>query len=313
MPPAALLVPLSGPDAALGRSMARAALLAQAGDREGLFTIDSGDAADGAVAAARTALKRGAGLILGPLHAAAVRPVLADVAGRVPVISFSNDERLRESGAFLLGITADQTVAPLVRYARGRGVRRLAALASAGEWGGQVVAAGQQAATRQEMVFSTLSVDGLADRLTAADAPDALLVAGEADAASAAAAARTAGVQLLVAFAGLDPSAAGLDGLDGAWFSAPDPAAFADFAHGYQRANGSTPGVIAGLAYDAATIAAALRRSGATDRAALLAAQHFPGVCGDVRFRADGSAARDMAILAVTQGQFQLVDHGGLG
>ena len=38
-------------------------------------------------------------------------------------MTFSNDAGLRESGAFLLGITAEQAVAPLLHYARARGVR----------------------------------------------------------------------------------------------------------------------------------------------------------------------------------------------
>jgi hypothetical protein len=140
---------------------------------------------------------------------------------------------------------------------------------------------------------------------------DARLVSGDPAAmAVAAQAIKGSGVQLLGASAGLDADPGVLAALDGAWLSAPDPAAFADFAAAYERQNGTPPGVIAGLAYDAVRIAAILRRSGGTDRSALLAAQGFKGACGDLRFRDDGSAQRDMAILAVDSGRYRLVDHG---
>jgi hypothetical protein len=72
-------------------------------------------------AAAALAVRRGAQLILGPLFTAEVRPALAAVAGKVPLVAFSNDEALVESGAFLLGITARQLAASVIGYAAGGG------------------------------------------------------------------------------------------------------------------------------------------------------------------------------------------------
>lgn len=309
-PPAALIVPLTGLSAALGRSMERAALLAQGAGPKTLFVLDSGDTPAGAAAAALLALKRGAGLILGPLAESAVRPVLAAVAGRAPVIAFSNDSGLIDSGAFLLGITAEQATAPLLHYAHGRGVRRVAVMGGTTPWLAQIAAAATRAGRREGLSLTTLPAGAdIARSLGAADAPDALLLSGAQ--AALAAPARAAGVQPLIAFAGLDPSPVALAAIDGAWLSAPDPGAFGDFATSYEAANGSPPGVIAGLAYDAAAIAMMLARGGGSDRSALLAAPSFKGVCGDVRFRADGSAARDMAILAVDDGRYAVVDHGG--
>lgn len=293
-----MLLPLSGEHAALGRSMARAGVLAQGSDAKALFAIDTGGTPAGAAEAARQAVKRGAGLILGPVFAAEVRPVVAAVAGRVPVLAFSNDLALIDSGAFLLGITADQAVAPLLGYARGRGVRRIAIDPLATPWGMQVAAAAARAAPRVGLVI-------VPDTTTA----DALLLSGD-PAAMAARARAVPGVQMLGSFAGLEADPAILAGLDGAWLSAPDPAAFADFAQAYEAANGSPPGAIAGLAYDAARIAAILRQGGGGDRSAVLALASFKGACGDIRFRADGTASRDMAILAVDSGRYRVVAHG---
>lgn len=340
-PPAALLLPLTGAHAALGRSMARAAALAQADDKKGLFVLDTGGTPAGAGAAAALALKRGAGMILGPVFSPEVRPVLAAVGGRVPVLALSNDATLLEQGAFLLGITADQLVNPLLAYARGRGVRRIAIAAGTSAWDAQVAAAARAAAQRIGLTIVgaaeappppilpyDISAMGAgararraADRNAAAPdpgtganpgtGPDAELVSG--DVAALAAAARRlkdSGVQLLAVSAGLDADPVMLAALDGAWLCAPDPGVFANFASAYEAQNGSPPGIITGLAYDAAGIAVAVRRGGGTDRSALLTQQGFKGACGDLRFRDDGSAQRTMAILAVDAGRYRLVDHG---
>lgn len=290
--------------------MARAGAMATGKDEKGLIVLDTGGSPAGAAAAAKAALKRGARMILGPLGRDEVAPVVA-AAGAVPVVTFSNDLGLRESGAFLLGITADQAVMPLLRYARSRGVKRLAMVPGNGSWGAQVGTAAAETARREGLVLASAPATGLDAYLRGDSAPDALLVSG--DMAAAGAAARGTGVQLLGAFAGLDPDPALLAAIDGAWLSAPDPAGFATFADGFEQANGVAPGVIAGLAFDAATIATVLRKAGSTDRSALLSGRTFDGVCGAVRFRADGSAARAMAILAVTRGRYLLAQPGSVG
>lgn len=304
LPPAALLVPLTGANAALGRSMARASGLAQGKDAKALIVADTGGTPEGAAAAARAAIKKGAGLILGPLGAAEVAPVVA-AAGGVPVLAFSNDLALRESGAFLLGVTADQAVLPLLTYARSRGVRRVAMVTGTDAWGTQVAAAATLAAQRGGLDLVTAPAGAALDGfLRGPGAPDALLASG--DLAAAARAIGDSGVQLLGAFTGLDAAPATLTQIEGAWLSAPDPAGFRTFADAFEQANGVAPGVIAGLAFDAANIAQALRKAGSMDRSALLSGRSFDGVCGAVRFRADGSAARAMAILAVTKGNYLL-------
>ncbi len=303
--PAALLIPQTGPHAALGRSMERAATLAQGGKTSGeLFVFDTGSTAQGAAAAARAARKAGVTVILGPVFAHQVPAVLGVVGSGVPVLSFSNDAALLESGAFLFGITARQAVAAILAYAAGRGIRRVA-IGGAGEgWGGQVRAAAATAAAAYGIETYPLPAgDITALPATASGAsdglPDAVLMADAATLARLAPDLAVRGVQPLGAFPGLDLSPEQLRTLDGAWLSAPDPARFDGFARNFEQRNGSRPGIIAALAYDAANIARQLRLGGGTDRSALLATG-FRAICGDVRFREDGSATRLLAILAVS-------------
>ena len=293
--------------------MERAAAMAQgASERGAMMVFDTGSTPEGAAQAAAAARKAGAALILGPVFSRDVRSVLAAVGGAVPVVTFSNDAGLLESGAFLFGITAQQVAASIVGYAARRGVRRVAVGGPVEGWGSQVRSAVAVAATSlgidsyqlppgdsiQVPSLAAGGGDGLADAVLLPTAADALRMAPMLAA---------QGVQLLGAFQGLDLTPDALAALDGAWLAAPDPERFSRFARAYETRNGTRPGLIAGLAYDAAGIAAQMRRGGGVDRSALLVGEGFSAVCGDVRFREDGSATRALAVLAVANGGLRAV------
>ena len=88
-----------------------------------------------------------------------------------------------------------------------------------------------------------------------------------------------------------------LEALDGAWIASPDPAAFGTFASAFAARNGGDAGTITALAYDAAGIANTLRAANTLNGEGLLDGKGFRCVTGPVRFRTDGSVARDFAIL----------------
>lgn len=288
-------------------------MLAQgANERGALLVFDTAGTPEGAATAARAARKARATVILGPLFAREVPAVLGVVGSQVPVVTFSNNESLIESGAFLLGITARQTVTAVLAYAASRGVRRVAVAGAGDGWQGQArsaaISAGSalgleiQQLAEGELVSLTSPPGSGADSL-----PDAVLVTDAASLARIAPGLVAQGVQPLGAFPGLDLAPDQLRALENAWLAAPDPARFAGFARAFEERNGSPPGAIACLAYDAANIANQMRIGGGTDRSALLASAGFKAICGDVRFREDGSAARALAILAVSKGVLRTV------
>ncbi|MEO6151576.1 MAG: ABC transporter substrate-binding protein [Croceibacterium sp.] len=311
---AALLVPKTGQHAALGRSMERAALMAQAEtDKKSLLVFDTGGTAAGAAAAARAARKAGVAVILGPVFAAETVAVLTAVAGAIPVISFSNDAALLERGAFLLGITARQVVTGVLTYAARRGVMRVAVSGPGDDWGKQARTAALAIAPGLGLTVTQLPDDardivlpvgasGSADGL-----PDALLMTSAGSLAAIAPAAAAQGIQLLAATPALDFAPEILGRIEGAWVAAPEPARVAGFARQFEDRNGSAPGTITVLAYDAVRIVGQARVSGGVDRSALLVQGGFKGISGDIRFRDDGSAARTMAILAVVGGALRTV------
>src|SRR5207248_3067442 len=135
----AVLLPLSGANAELGKAMLEAAQLAlftTGNDRLTLVPRDTSGTPDGAAGAARAALADGAQLILGPLLAAevdAVKPVAAEA--KVNVIAFSTATQLAGDNVFLMGFLPRQEIVREVSFARERGLGRFAALAPNSEYG----------------------------------------------------------------------------------------------------------------------------------------------------------------------------------
>ncbi|WP_238147175.1 ABC transporter substrate-binding protein [Rhizorhabdus dicambivorans] len=303
---------MSGASATVGLSMQRAAMLAltPGAKAEDTILLDTGGTAAGAGAAVTQALKGAARIIVGPLFAEESRAA-ARAAGAVPVLSFSNDEALAGNGAFLLGITAGQSVTAILRYARGRGVKRVAVLGGSSRWAAQGVAAAERlrgAAGLDVIVLPAGTVAASLPALLRGVQPDALLVAEGGDALRAVARATAgSGLQLLGTQQALDLPP---QDMAGAWLSGPNPDALSDFAGRYQGGTISAPGLIAALAYDAMTIVEMLRAGGVVDRNALLA-RPFPIVTGPIRFAADGSAQRELAVLVAGQDGYMLAGKSG--
>lgn len=305
--PIALLLPLTGERAALGLSMERAARLAES-DAALTIALDTGGTAAGAQAAALAAVKRKAALILGPITSAEAQAASAAVAGRLPVIAFTNDANAGASGAYVFGLTPAQTTSSVLRYARSRGVRRVVVVGDGSPWSNAAGAVADRLQGELGLDIRAITVTEGQPLPAAGDAPDAVLIPGSGDAVLAAARnLKDSGIQLLATVQALDNRPAALSALEGAWIAAPDPAKFGTFSAEYEAKNGGGAGALAALAYDAATIARRLRDAGTLDRAGLLGGEGFDCVMGKVRFRTDGSCARDLAILVAGPGGYESV------
>ena len=293
---AALLLPVSGPSAAIGLSMQRATGLAQSGgdEKARIALFDTDATAEGAAKAAASAAAQAPAVVLGPLFARQLPSVAGAIGATVPIIAFSNNIGARDARTFEFGITPSQSVSAVLQYARASGVRRVALVGAANDWSRQAERAAQRLASEIGLQLVTTA---------AADA--VLLTGGGAEFAAEAAPFQKAGTQVLGTLQALDgaPGAA----LEGAWISAPDPTAFAKFADAYRAAAGSEPGVIAALAYDAATLVRSLAEAGRLNRDGLLAAAGFPGVAGAVRFRPDGRCVRELAIVTSASGTLKVL------
>lgn len=273
-----------------------------------LNVIDTQGTPAGAARAARAALKAGAPVILGPLSAAEAQAVAGSAAGRVPVVAFTNDGTVRVPGTFVFGITASQATSAILGYARSRGVRRVLVVGDGSPWSSASIAAAMVAQGELGLSVETVTLAAGGALPAIPTPPDAVFVpGGSATVLAAARNLRESGVQLLATVQGLDHRPDAIAALEGAWIASPDPDRFGTFAAAFTARNGGRPGAIAALAFDAANIARTLRQSDALTREGLLSEKGFDCVTGAVRFRSDGSCARNFAILVPATGGYDKV------
>jgi branched-chain amino acid transport system substrate-binding protein len=336
----AVLLPLSGANADLGRAMLEAAQLAlftTGGDKLTLIPRDTTGTAQGAADAARAVIADGAKLILGPLiadEAEAVKPIAA--GANVNVIAFATKTQVAGGNVFLMGFLPRQEVAREVSYAREQGLSRFAALAPNTPYGHlmgdalkEIAGSGGASVTKIEY-FDPRAADTAASikRLTAgapaagADAAvkgppfDALLLPEGGD--------RLKQIATQLRGAGVDPAQTHLLGsglwddasiasepaLAGGWFAASPPEARRDFEGRFKGAYGQTPPRLASLAFDAAALASVLAKADNPDpfsQAAIQNPNGFTGVDGLFRFGGDGLVQRGLAVIEVQPGGDKVV------
>ena len=316
----ALLVPLSGGNAAVGRSLANATQLAQLDTGSQVLRITTYDTATGAAAAAQRAIADGAQLILGPLLAEDVRAVAPIArAARVTVLSFSNDTAVAGNGAYVLGYTPVQSIERVVDYAKRSGVSQFAGLVPSGLYGQRastaflraVEQAGGTVTTIQTYDRAAGSIGAAVARMGRNSPYQAVLIADSAGTASLAvpvlrrsggASARVLGTELWNADSGIGSNAA----LSGAWFASVSNQLYRQYATKYRARFGAAPYRLSSLGYDAVLLTVRIARDWRVgDRfpeAALNDRDGFAGLDGAFRFGRDGVAERALEVQEVRAG-----------
>ena len=319
----ALLLPLTGGNAPLGRAMLNAAQLAlfDQGDRRiELLPRDTRGTPAGAAQAAQAALGEGATAIAGPLTLTETASVAGVAGGRAPVFAFTSDEAQAGAQVWVLGVTPSQQVRRIIAASAGAGARRFALMAPDDAFGQRLATALRLAA--QDLAAPPpliLLSNGRGDPAAAVqqmlgNPPDAVLIgyggAGARSAANALALAfpgsmpRLLGTSIWAAETGLGAEPA----LVGAWFPAADPVGRARFDGQYQSAFNERPPRLAGVAYDAVALAARSARENAPPVGAA-----FMGADGPVRLMEAGAIARGLAVFAVRpSGEAELVQPAPL-
>ena len=316
----ALLVPLSGANAGVGRSIANATMLALLDTQAKSVRITNYDTAGGAAAAASRAIAEGAQLILGPLladNARAVAPI-ARAAG-VPVLSFSNDTSVAGPGTYVMGYVPAQSIARVVDYAHGRGVTSFAGLVPNGLYGERastaflraVEGAGGQVVSLQTYGRAAGAVGAAAQRLVAKAPYDAVMIADSAPVAAVAAPvvkrASGAGTHLLgTELWNSENGLAAKTALAGAWYASVSNTLYRQYAIKYRARYGASPYRLSSLGYDAVLLTVRISRDWATGRpfpeAKLRDPDGFAGIDGAFRFGRDGVAERALEVQEVRPG-----------
>ncbi|MBN8818885.1 MAG: penicillin-binding protein activator [Sphingomonas sp.] len=327
----ALIVPLTGTNAGVGRSISNATTMALLDTKTERLRVTSYDSGKGAAVAARQAVADGNKLILGPLTAEEVRAVAPIAkAANVPVISYSNDESVAGNGVYLLGYSPEQSVERVVGFARARGLSSFAALVPKGVYGeragsaflSKVKAAGGTVVAMETFDRSPASVQAAIKRLAASSSYDAVLIAdGGRIALQAAplvranggASARILGTELWNTETGLTASTA----LRGAWFASVSDGLYRTLATKYRASYGSAPYRLASLGYDsvllAVRISADWKPGTAFPAGRLNDPEGFAGIDGAFRFGRGGIAERSLEVSEIGAGTTSVVEAAPRG
>lgn len=300
---AAILLPLSGPNAALGQSMLQAAQLAVFDlGYEGLELVPQ-DTASGAGNAAGAAIADGADIILGPLFADDVRAAKSAATGRnIPVLAFSTDWSLAGGNTYIMGFVPFGQVERIAAFAATRGLKRAGIATPADAYGMATSTRFEEEAREREIkITRALSDAGGYDSVFipagAAALPSLLPRISNASA-------RKLGTGLWD-----DARIAAMPAMNGAWFAAPAPSARAGFEKRFLETYGARPERLASLAYDATALAVTLAKNGGGfDANAITNPNGFAGVDGILRFNAQGIAERGLAVLEIRDGGIVEID-----
>jgi branched-chain amino acid transport system substrate-binding protein len=322
--PVAILLPLSGRMADIGKPMLQAAQLAlSVPGSPDLMVKDTGGTPDGAATAAQEAIQGGARMILGPVTSAETALVapIARQAG-VPVLAFTNDHAQAQPGVWVLGVTPGQQVRRLIGAVQLANKGQVAALLPDTDFGKAMADELNRVASltsqpppfvrmigpgRDNIVAAVNELAGLSGPdqprpygaiLLGSTGPDLTVFAR----AFADAHIDRAQVQILgPALWGIPASNSAA--LEGAWFAAPDPDARRDLIQEYTEKYKVPPPPLADLASDAASIARVLVGAGRVPTAGLTQPAGFSGVDGWLGLLPDGQVRRGLAVFRV--------DHGG--
>lgn len=321
----ALLVPMSGPNAAVGQSIANATMMALLDTNAQNLRITTYDTAGGPAAAANRAVADGNKLILGPVQADDVGPVAAIArAARVPLIAYVADSAVAARDVFILGTVPANSISRTVSYAWTKGARRYAVLAPSGDYGQRASAAfasavrasGGTMVASESYERSNTSIVSAARRLRAKGGMDAVLIAdGSRFAALGAAQLKPAGAAsprlLGTELWSGEGVIASSPALRGAWFSSVPDTRFRQFSESYKSRFGATPYRISTLGYDSVLLAIRVARDwkpGTTFPTAKLADRGgFLGLDGPFRFDANGVVERALEVREARPGTVTVV------
>lgn len=328
----ALLVPVTGANAGVGQSIANAANMALLDTSAKNLRVTTYDTSVNPAEAARKAVADGNQLILGPLLADDI-PAVSAIAktAKVPVISFSNDEKAANKDVFIMGNLPGQSVTRTVEYARAQGISTFAALVPRGDYGdrtssallGAVRAGGGSVIALEPYERSAASIASAAQRVKAKGGFDALLIADSGSLSARAATAfkgpvkaggspvRVLGTELWSGERELTTTPA----LAGAWFATVSDQRFGQFSKSYRARFGGQPFRIATLGYDAVLLTLRVARDwkpGSRFPAeALRDTKAFPGgflgVDGAFRFTRGGLVERALEVREVQTGAVKVI------
>jgi len=326
----ALLLPLSGAQAAVGQSMLNAAQMALFDMRESGFELmpfDTQGTRTGTVNAVQQAANQQAKIILGPLLADNVQAAgQAARRHRLQVIGFTTDQTKVGGNTMTLGILPGGQGKRIAQHAGTAGLNRIAIITSNDAYARSVITAFELEAAQQGIQI----VDRQALRTDADASRIAQILSGQRDTFDAifmpignprlslmarALAENSLGTNVTTWLgAGLwdDPAIRANPLMRNALYAAPSTQQRLNFESNYQGLYDQNPHRLASLAYDATALSIILLRQNNRfiDRRAVMNPNGFSGIDGIFRFLPNGMAERGLAVHRISDsGRTAIIDQ----
>lgn len=327
----ALIVPLTGENADIGKALRDAAMLAmneKGSEDYALIPIDS-NGAGGAETAAELAVTYGAEVILGPVFSDQVKKV-AKVARRnkIKVLSFSNNKAIAGNGVYIFGLLPEQQVERMLLFANTKGIKNFSAIVPnnvfghqvgdqvrkyAAWLGGKLMEVGLYSAktpksTAAKVVADSYTSKGIKPSLS----KDGIIIPeGGEKLKSIAAALSKAGVgcgriRCLGVASWDDRDIVSSGALNGAWYAASPYEDVEDFLIRFQKKYKYSPDEISALGYDAAALA--IEVSPNFNRETLEKRSGYKGIKGIYRLTPEGINQRGYAVYEIHNGSAKVLD-----
>jgi branched-chain amino acid transport system substrate-binding protein len=340
----ALLLPLTGRNAELGKALqdaasvslfdkyARLSVRAQT-VRVELLPKDTGDTPEQAAKAMSEAVASGVEFVIGPLFAdatSAAAPIAR--AKNIGVLSFSNTRTQASPGTYMFGFSPAEQTERIISYAVQNGKTRIAVLAPNSPLGETVLIAAREAAQKQgvklvaeaKYMLQGAGMDTALSSLVQAGKPprfDAILIPEGGQALDT--------IMRGLSARGVKPSTVKFLGtglwddaellrrvnLDTAWFASSSPELTGQFEARFKATYNYAPPRIASLAYDAVALAVTLATSGRQfDTVTLANPAGFAGPANGIfRLRANGTTQRGLAVMEVQGGNRKVIEPAPTG
>lgn len=340
----ALLIPLSGESAAVGNALLDAATMAlydsyvsvpsgQIHTQLVIIPKDTGSNTADTMKAARQAIEQGATFIIGPLFSqsvTALKPILKEK--NIAMLSFSNNKAVADANIYTFGFLPEQQVQRIAEYAYLNNLQRVAILAPNDAYGEKVrdtlseiyTKKGGQAAPAELYAPSQANIDAAVARIAGAynNAPEdrrfqAIFIADGGSQTRNILKALSRNninlkkIKLLGTGIWDDEELTKIPEMEGAWFPSSPPDIYRVFEKRFITTYGYKPARLAGLAYDAVTIAAQIAMSGNGISASALTDPKgfFTPADGLVRLSPKGQSDRKLAVMEVTPQGFKVIDR----
>ncbi len=324
----ALLLPLSGEQAELGKAMMDAAHMALVDTNAttiDLRPFDTKDTEFFAKQAIEKALQVDSRLIIGPVFSKSTQAVApVSLNNRVPLLSLSNDASLLGKGVYLLGFMPDQQIRRIAEYAARQELKDVAVIVPNNVYGtmaadvfsstlknfGGTIHKTEFYAIEDTQLKANLNriVDGvLATPAKAIFIPEGgerlLYIASRIKE-------KNPAIQLIGSGQWDDASLLRQSALEGGIFAGSEPQRRISFERRFEQAYNYQPPRIASLAYDAVALAvtASRERERMFAPEVLANPRGFMGVDGIFRLRANGMIERGLAILQITPNGFKTIE-----